>query len=346
MTRKTGQQAAGSRRRVGADDADRSTRRKLMIALGAGALWAPMNSVAQRAAPIPIVGVLSLEIEDQVAQFRDGLRKLGYVQGRNIRVEALNAGDSYARLNEIANEYVKLKADVIVSLGATATLTAKKVTSTIPIVMVAGVDPVKEKLAVSLARPGGNLTGLATNLQELSPKRLEMAKEAVPGLSRVGVLWNPDSRSSTLALADTREAAKALNLKLQVVEARSAGEIDKAFDALAKTRTTVFLLLTTSMFSANQKQILASMQKHRLAGIFSSRNWVDAGGLLSYGSNRPETYRHAADYVDKILKGAKPGELPIEQPTKFELILNMKTAKALGIKVPNSILVRADKVIE
>ena len=337
---------AGSLCRVEVVEVRRSMRRAVLIALGAGALCGPHKAVAQSVRTMPVVGVLSLEIEDQVALLRDGLRKLGYVEGRNIRLETLTVGDRYAKLIEIAEEFVRLKVDVIVTLGGTATLTAKKVTSTVPIIMVAGVDPVAQKLAASLARPGGNVTGLATNLQELSSKRLEIAKEAVPGLRRVGLLWNPDSRSSALSMADTKRAAKALNLQLQPVEARSAGDFDKAFDTLVNTQTSVFIVAISSMFTANQKRILASMEKHRLAGVFSAAEWVDAGGFLSYGVNRAETYRHAAVYVDKLLKGAKPGDIPIEQPTKFELAINIQTAKALGVKIPQSILMRADKVVE
>ena len=321
-------------------------RRKLLVALGAVGVWGPLKAVAQQTGSIPTVGVLSLEIEDRIKMFREGLRKLGYVEGRNIRLETRNPGDRYAQLAEFANEFVRLKVDVIVTMGSTATLTARKVTSTIPIVMVAGVDPVKEKLAASLARPSGNVTGVSTILQDLTPKRLELAKEAVPGLSRVGILWNSDSRTSTVALADTREAAKALNLQLQVVEARSAGDFDKAFEALARARTTVFVLVTSSMFSANRKQLLESAAKHRLAGVCPAVEWIDIGALLSYGPSRSDQYGRAAFYVDKILKGAKPGDLPIEQPTRFELVLNMKTAKVLGIKISNSILVRADRVVE
>jgi putative ABC transport system substrate-binding protein len=271
---------------------------------------------------------------------------LGYVEGRNIRLEERAAGDRYARLTDIAEEFVRLKVDVIVAIGNTAAMAASKATQAIPIVMVAGVDPVKEKLAVSLARPGGNVTGVTTILQEMVPKLLELTKEAMLGLTRVGILWNPESRGSTNSLAQAHEAAKTLKLQLHVVEARSSDDFDKAFNALAGTRIKVFVLMGASMFVANRKQLIESAVKHRLVGIFPTQDWDDSGVLLVYGPDISEHFRHAAVHVDKILKGAKPGELPIEQPTKFELVVNLKAAKKLGIKLPQSILVRADRVIE
>ena len=323
------------------------TRRKVLLAIGAGAASAPLHLLAQQTKSMPVVGVINLEVGTRVAQLREGLRTLGYVEGRNIRIEERAAGDRYERLADIADEYVRLKVDVIVAMGNTATEIARKATSTIPIVMTAGVDPVKSGLAASLSRPGGNVTGLSTILQELTPKRLEMTKEAVPGLSRVGILWNPDSKSSTASFAQAQVAAKALNLQLQVAEARTSGDFDKALQALFKAGIKVVIVLDNSMFTANRKQLTDSAKKHRLAAVISSPgSWADSGYLLAYGTNSAELYRHAAVYVDKILKGAKPGDLPIEQPTKFELIVNMKLAKSLRIKIPQSILLRADKVIE
>ena len=305
-----------------------------------------MQAIAQRAVSMPSVGILALGIEGRAARVREGLLKLGYVDGRDIRLEERAAGDHYARLAEIAGEYVRLKVDVIVAIGTTATVAASKATSTIPIVMVAGVDPVKEGLAASLSRPGGNLTGVTTIVQEMVPKRLQLTKEAMPGLTRVGILWNPDSKGSTNSLSQAREAAKSLNLQLQIVEARSAGDLDKAFESLAKTRTKVFVSLPTTMFSANRGQLLESAAKYRVAGVFSSGEWADGGGLIAYGPDAFEADRHSAVYVDKILRGAKPGDLPIEQPTRLEMVVNLKTAKALGITIPQSILLRADRVIE
>jgi len=322
-------------------------RRRLIVALGAGTFSAPLGALAQQMRSIPVVAVLNLDAAHRVESLRQGLRELGYVEGRNVRLETRNPGDRYARLPQIASEFVQLKVDVIVTFGSTATLTASKVTSTIPIVMVAGVDPVKEKLPASLGRPGGNVTGVATILQDLSAKRLELAKEAFAGLTAVGVLWNSESRTSALALVDTQEAAKRLGLQLHAVEIRAAADFSKAFETLARNRITVFVLLNSNMFVANRPQLLESAARNRLVGVFAGSGWIDhASALLSYGTNPSADDRQAAVYVDKILKGAKPGDLPIEQPTTFELIVNVKTAKALGIKIPQSILVRADKVIQ
>ena len=323
-----------------------TARRKLLIALGASVLWGPLKAIAQQTGSMPVVGILALGIEGRAALLREGLRKLGYVEGRNIRLEERDAGDRYARLVEIAEEFVRLNVDVIVAMGNTATLSARKATSTIPIVMVSGVDPVKEKLAVSLSRPGGNVTGVTTILHEIVPKRLELAKQVVPGLSQMGILWNPDSRGSANSLAEAREAATALKLQLQVVEARSAGDFDRAFETLARTRVNVFVLMTGGMFAANRKQLLESAARYRMAGVFSSGDWGESGALISYGPSLAEADRRTAVFVDKILKGAKPSELPIEQPTRLELVVNLKTARALGIAIPPSILVRADRVIQ
>jgi putative ABC transport system substrate-binding protein len=321
-------------------------RRRLLIALGAGLAWPPLKVFAQQAGGMPVVGVLGLGIERRVETLRDGLRKLGYAEGKSIRLEERATGDRYARLTEIAEEYVRLKVDVIVAMGNTAVVAARKATATIPIVMVAATDPVKEKLAVSLSHPGGNVTGVTTIGQETSPKRLELVKEAIPGITRVGVLWNPDSRGSTNSLAQTQEAAKSLKLQLQLVEARSAADFDKAFEALAGSRIHVFVQMPASMFSANRGPLLESAAKHRMAGVFSTQDWDDEGTFIKYGPDYIESFRYASTYVDKILKGAKPGDLPIEQTTKYELVVNLKTAKALGIKVSRTILVRADRVIE
>lgn len=295
---------------------------------------------------MPVVGILALGIERRADGLREGLRKLGYVEGRSIRFEERVAGDRYSHLAEIADEFVRIKVDVIVAVGTTATVAASKATSTIPIVMVAGVDPVKEKLAASLSRPGGNLTGVTTIVQEIVAKRLQLAKEIVPGLTRVGILWNPDSKGSTNSLSQAREAAKSLKLQLQIVETRSSADFEKAFEVLAKSGTKVFVWLPTGMFSANRKELLELAAKHQVAGIFTSSEWVDSGGMIAYGPDQLDAARHAAVYVDKILKGAKPGDLPIEQPTNLELVVNLKTAKALGITIPRSVLVRADRVVD
>ena len=303
------------------------------------------SAIGQQTA-MPAVGVLALNIEERAAVVRDALRDLGYVDGRNIRIEERRVDNRYARLDEIISELIRLKMSVIVAIGNTSVVAVSKATSTIPIVMVAGVDPVKEGLAASLSRPGRNLTGITTIVQDLVPKRLELVREAMPEISQVGVVWNPDSRGSTNSLAQTHAAAKALKLQLQVVEARTSGDFDKAFGFLARSNISVFVLMSAGMFEANRAQVLESARKNRLAGIYSSSQWGDGGGLITYGPDFFHAQRRAAFYVDRILRGEKPGDLPIEQPTKLELVVNLKTAKTLGIKIPRSILVRADRVIE
>lgn len=323
-----------------------TARRRLLAFFGAAAAWQPLCSLAQTTGAPPVIGVLAIGNPGRVAQLRDGLRALGYVEGRHFRMEERAIGDNYAQLADVAAEYVRLRVDLIVALGTTATLAASKATRDIPIVMVAGLDPVQEKLAASLARPGGNVTGLTTIIQELGPKRLELVKEAAPRLPRVGILWNPDSRGSTNSLAQAEEAARTLKLRLQIVSARTAGDFEPALAALAAAGTQVFVAMPAGMFTANRERLLAAVVKHRLAGVFPSSEWAGDGVLISYGTDALAADRRSAFYVDKILKGAKPGELPIEQPTRFEMQVNLKTARALGIKVPHSILVRADRVIE
>lgn len=319
-------------------------RRDAVFALGAAAL-VPRLSVAQVAGAIPIIGILGLAVEERSGYLREGLRKLGYIEGRNIRFEERVVGDRYERLVEVAGEFVQMKVNVIAAIGSTAAQVAAKATSTIPIVMASGLDPVKAGLAASLARPGGNVTGVSNIIQEIAPKRLALTKEAVPGLRRVGVMWNPDSQGSVNSLAATRDAAVALGLSLVVVEARSDSDFDRAFAALAKERVQVFLLMTASMFAVHRKRLFASVVSHRMAGIFSNPDWYEDGALLAFGASGSEPYRRMATYVDKILKGAKPGDIAIEQPAEFELVVNLRTAAAMGIKVPQSVLLQAHRVI-
>jgi putative ABC transport system substrate-binding protein len=321
-------------------------RRRLLAAAGSAFVAWPLALRAQKSPAMPVVGVLALDIEGRIARIREGLRNAGYVEGRNIRIEARAVDDGYARLGAIIDELVRLKPDVIVVAGNTSTVALSKATKTIPIVMVSGVDPVKEKIVASLSRPGANLTGITTIVQEMVPKRLELLKEAIPGIARVGILWNPASQGSANTFAQARESAKALKLEMQAVEARGAEDFDKALGSLAGSRVNVFALMSGGMFEANREKLLQAAARHRLGGVYSAPHWADGGGLLSYGTDLFEAERRAAVYVDKILKGAKPGDLPIEQPTKFELVLNLKTARSLGLRIPQSFLVRADRVIE
>ena len=319
-------------------------RRAAILAVGAAAL-VPRASVAQATGMMPVVGILGLGVEERSGYLREGLRKLGYTEGRNIRFEERVVGDRYERLVEVANEFVQMKVNVIAALGSTAVQVAAKATSTIPIVMVSGLDPVKAGFAASLARPGGNVTGVSNIIQETAPKRLALTKEAVPGLRRVGVLWNPDSQGSVNSLAATRDAAAALGLGLMVVEARSESDFDSAFAALAKERVRVFLVMAASMFALHRKRLLASAVSHGVAGVFSAPDVHDDGALLAFGTSGSEPYRRMATYVDKILKGTKPGDIAIEQPAEFELVVNLRTAAAVGIKVPQSLLLQAHRVI-
>ncbi|HEU5155108.1 MAG TPA: ABC transporter substrate-binding protein, partial [Gemmatimonadales bacterium] len=271
----------------------------------------------------------------------------GYVEGKMFVLE-LRYGEARAeRLPELARELMGLKMDVIVAGGAdTATAAVKRESQTIPIVMVNTTDPVGTGFVASLARPGGNITGLSNISSELSGKRLELLRETVPGLSRVAVLWNPDVRGAVLDYKGTESAAHSLRMELQSVEVSRAEDLDRAFSAVTSQRAQAVVVLPNPVGFANRPQIASFAQRNRLPSMYPQREYVDAGGLISYGPSLSDLFRRAANYVDKILKGAKPGELPVEQPTKFELVINLKTARALGLTLPPSLLRRADQVIQ
>ena len=278
--------------------------------------------------------------------FRQGLRELGYFEGQNVSVEYRWADFKPDRASTLAAELVRLNVNVIVSTGGPIPATAaKRATKTIPIVFTAG-DPVGSGLIARLDRPGGNLTGVSLLTVELNTKRLELLKEAVPTVSRVAVLANPANPVTAGALKDLEGAARALRVKLHVLEVRERHGIDDAFAAIARQRAGALLVVSDPMFQTQRERIVDLAAKHRLPGIFELREFAEAGGLLSYDTNVADMYRRLATYVDKILKGAKPGDLPVEQPTKFELVINLKTAKALGLAIPPSILSRADRLIE
>jgi putative ABC transport system substrate-binding protein len=326
-----------------------STRRKLLIALGACALAAPLASLAQQAAKVPRIGFLGSTSASgyatQIEALRAGLRDLGYVEGKNILIEWRFAEGNYERLPGLAAELVQLRVDVIVTHATPGTHAAKQATTTIPIVMAAVGDPVASGLVASLARPGGNMTGSAFFNLELGAKRLELLKEAVPRTKRVAVLLNLDNPVSGLIIDVMEPTAKSLKVELQQFKVRGPNEFESAFTAMAKRRVDAVVINEEPMLIANAKGIADLAAKQRLPSI-GFKEIAEAGGLMAYGVNIPEMWRRAATYIDKILKGAKPGELPIEQATRFELVINLKTAKALGITIPQSILVRADKVIE
>jgi putative tryptophan/tyrosine transport system substrate-binding protein len=324
-------------------------RRAFVTGLGA-VLAAPLGAEAQQAARIPRIGVLHpgapATSSHFAAAFTEGLRELGYLEGQNIVVERRFGEAKAERLSDIAAELVRLKVDVIVTSTDPGIAAVKRQTQLIPIVMANSTDPVGTGFVASLARPGGNVTGLSSVSPELSAKRLELLKEAVPRLSRVAIVWNPDVRGAVLEYKETESAARSLHLQLQSVEVNRPDGFDRAFSAVTTGRAEALTVASSSLAFRNRGRIASLAQKNRLPSIYGLREFADAGGLMAYGPNYAELWRRAAAYVSKILKGAKPGELPVEQPTTFELVINLKTAKALGLTIPPSLLRRADQIIE
>jgi putative ABC transport system substrate-binding protein len=323
---------------------------RVVFALTLGVLVAPLIVDAQQPTKTPRIGVLHVGAPAAVSQlveaFKQGLREHGYVEGQNIVVERRFGEARTERISEVAAELVRLKVDVIV-VGTDAGIAAvKRQTQTIPIVMANSTDPVGTGFVASLAHPGGNITGLSTMSPELSAKRLEILKEAIPGLSRVAVMWYPDARGAVLDYKETEGAARSLRLQLQSVEVSGADDFNRAFSALTTGRAEALIVAPAPLFFTSRGQIASLAQKNRLPSMGAVRDFAEAGGLMTYGPNPAERWRRAATYVDKILKGAKPGDLPVEQPTKFELVINLKTAKALGLAMPQSLLRRTDHVIQ
>ena len=326
-------------------------RRAFIGTLAGGLVAAPLAAEAQQAAKVARIGILGANpaASPRLEAFLQGLRDLGYVEGRNVVIEYRNHEGKVERLPALAAELVALKVDVIVASNTGAALAAKQATRTLPIVFAAAADPVTSGLVTSLARPGGNVTGLSILAPELVGKCLELLKQAVPGVSRVAVLWQPgalDERTDKDMLKAADVAARALGVRLQFVEARGPADFDRAFSDMTRARAGALTVLTSVMFVNERRRLVDLATKNRLPAVYPQRDFVDAGGLMSYGPNGPDLFRRAATYVDKILKGAKPGDLPVEQPTKFELVINLKTAKALGLTIPQSLLGRADEVIQ
>src|SRR5262245_49835725 len=278
--------------------------------------------------------------------FRQSLRELGYVEGKNIVIESRNAEGKSDRLPALVAELVRLKVDVIVTGGSTTTRAAKEATTTIPIVFTQDGDPIASGFVASLARPGGNITGLSTLSPELNGKRLELLKEIVPKLSRVAVLGTSTVPGHARFLKETEPAARALRLQLQFLDVLNPKNIETAFRAASKGRADGLLALSGPVLTSNQTQVLDLAVESRLPAIYNFPEWVEAGGLMSYGVSLPDLFRRAATYVDKILKGRKPADLPVEQPMKFDLIINLRTTKQIGLTIPPNVLVRADKVIK
>ena len=328
-------------------------RRDFMLAAGALAA-APLVVEAQQAAKVARIGYLSNRLgayPHLQEAFRQGLRDLGYVEGRNLVIEYRDAEGKNERLPTLAIELVALKVDVIVTAaGSTSVpLAAKQATRTLPIVFASAADPVASGLVSSLARPGGNITGLSSLNAELVGKRLELLMQAVPGVGQVAVLWLPGAlgeRTDKEMLTELEVAARGLGVRLQFVEARGPADFDRAFSDMIRTRAGALSVLPSNVFIREHRRIVDLAATNRLPAVYSAREYVDAGGLMAYGASLTDTSRRAATYVDKILKGAKPGDLPVEQPTKFELVINLKTAKALGLTIPPSVLRHADEVIQ
>jgi ABC-type uncharacterized transport system substrate-binding protein len=327
--------------------------RKKVIGLTLSAMLFALsvNIEAQQPKKIARIGYLFASTPAATARnieaFRQGMRELGHVEGKTFVLE-LRYGEARAeRFPEIARELVGLKLDMIVAATDVVIAAVKRETQTIPIVMAASNDPVATGLVASLARPGGNVTGLSIISPELSGKRLELLREVVPGLSRVAVLWNPDVRGAVLDYRETEAAAGSLGLQLQSVEVVRAEDLNRAFSAITKHRAQALIVPPANPVAFGMRDQIASfVQKNKLPSIYAQREYVDAGGLMSYGPSTPDMHRRAATYVDKILKGRKPADLPVEQPTKFELVINLNTAKQIGLTIPPNVLARADTVIK
>jgi len=325
-------------------------RRAFLRIVPCALLASPLAVKAQQAGKAYRIGFLgnstaALEA-NLVGPFREGLRELGYVEGRNVQIEYRWAEGKYERFPELVAELVALKVDVLVTAGTPAALAVKRATTTIPLVMVAVGDPVGTGLVASLARPGGSMTGLTSIAPDLEGKRLELLREAVPKLSRVSVIWNPANPFHVTAEKEARSAAQVLQMKVHSVGVRTAQELDPAFVAIVKERPGAFIVLADRIFLHNRGRIVDFAARHRLPAVYAYRELVEAGGLMSFGPNYADMHRRAATFVDKILKGAKPADLPVEQPTKFELLINLKTAKALGLTIPPSVLLRAEEIIQ
>ena len=313
------------------------------------ALW-PAH--AQRPVTVARIGFLSPASpaggwDIRLQAFRDGLRELGYVEGKNLQLEVRWGEGNLERLPALATELVQLKVDVIVAASSPAVVAARQATRTIPIVMPLSSDPVGDGLVASLAHPGGNITGLSVMSLELGEKRIQLLKEMFPKVAHaMDVLWNPDYVGMRARFEQAREAAPAVGLAVRSVEVRDTRELNAALDAIIRERPEALLILVDPLTLSQRSRIVNFAAEQRLPAIYESSDFVDAGGLISYGTNGRDQFRRAASYVDKILRGAKPGDLPIEQPTTFELVINMRAAKALGVKFPESILLRADRVVE
>jgi putative ABC transport system substrate-binding protein len=309
-------------------------------------------SEAQQSKKVPQVAYLSLNSRqsqnaDLYTAFLQGLHQLGYIENKNVMIQARWADQNVDRLSALAAELVSLNVDVIVAGSPQSALAAKKATTTIPIVLAVGNDPVELGLISNLAWPGGNITGLGSLPGTgLIGKRLEVLKETFPKVTRVAVLWNPENPASVSSMKATETPAQSLGIKIQSVEMRQRSDLEQAFTAMKREGAEALLTMNSPMVGSQMQRIVDLATSNRLVGMYSESRWTDAGGLMSYGANFADLYRRAATFVDKILKGTKPADLPVEQPTKFELVINLKTAKQIGLTIPPTVLARADRIIK
>jgi putative ABC transport system substrate-binding protein len=323
--------------------------KKVLVSLLATLMLSSLYPVhAQQPGKVPRIGFLTSGAarRDSSEAFRQGLGELGYVEGKNVLIEYRYTEGGSQPLSELAEELVRLNVDVIVTIATEPSLAAQRATKTIPIVMGGGGDPVGVGLVASLARPGGNITGVTTTSVDLSAKRLELLKELTPKISPVAVLWIPTATGNKLQMKETEAAAYSLELHLQPAGVEGPNDFESAFSAINRGKARSLIVLGSPMFASHRARIVDLVAKSRLPAIYPTSVYVDAGGLMSYGNNLNVVYRRAAVYVDKILKGAKPADLPVERPMKFELVINLKTAKQIGLTIPGSVLYRVDRVIK
>jgi len=325
-----------------------ATRRQFITLLGGAAAW-PLAAGAQQPGKLPLIGFVGVSTLSasrvRIAAFVQRLRTLGWIEGRTVAIEYREAEGRTERFVEIAAEFVRLRVDVIVTAGAAPVVAAKQATSSIPIIFAVASDPVGTGLVTTLARPGGNVTGLSYQGPDLAAKRLELLREVAPSLRRLAVMANTDAAGAVQEMHEVQAAAPTLGLQVIPLEIREAGDIAPAYAAL-KGRAQALFVCADPLVNANRPHIVGLALDAQLPTIFGERENVDAGGLMSYGPHLPDLFRRAADYVDKVLRGTKPADIPVEQPTKFELVINLKTAKALGLTIPDKLLALADEVIE
>jgi putative ABC transport system substrate-binding protein len=325
-------------------------RRTFLGSVSCGVLAVPLGASAQQQGKVWRIGMLETVSRELNAAnldaFQSGLRELGYVEGRNLIIEYRSADGRSERFPGLVAELIGLKVDLIVTRGTPASLAAKRATRTIPVVMANAGEPVETGLVSSLARPGGNITGLSSLSVRIEAKRLGLLRELVPGIARIAALYNMSSPANPPQWKEIETAARSLGVQPQLLDVRKPDDFGPAFDSATRQRADGLIVGQEGLFQANRKLIVQLAAEHRLPAIYRSMEFIEVGGLMAYGPSYPDLYRHAATYIDKIFKGAEPGDLPVEQPTKFELIINLKTAKALGLTIPPALLLRADAVIQ